>query len=128
MIHLAEGGVASHPAVGLSNGKAAVTEGSRGELLAAPNQFDEQNQREHRVESKKEERGLHVGKNKELILLIVDSGLVEGTSEGLVDGGNNGVTSRVHVGTVEVSTGSPGDEDRGLPQEGEDILETLRKM
>ena len=43
----------------------------------------------------------------------------------LVQGGDNGVAGGVHGLTVEVGTGLPGDEDGGLPHEGEDVLETL---
>ena len=130
---------------------------------------------------------LHVGDDEELVLLVVDGGLVKGTTErlhhaqtrvktqfislsslllsshpnptthaphihhtcsshhrpsclcrrarirrseadrgDLVEGGHDGVAGGVHSLTVEVSAGLPGDEDGGLPDEGENILEALR--
>jgi hypothetical protein len=43
----------------------------------------------------------------------------------LVEGGHDGVTGGVHGLTVKVSAGLPGDQDGGLPHEGENILEAL---
>lgn len=97
---LAEGGVARVPAGGLSDGLTTQAEGGGGELL-------------------------DLGDDKELILLVVDGGLVKGTTEGLVEGGHDGVTGGVHGLTVKVSAGLPGDQDGGLPHEGENILEAL---
>jgi hypothetical protein len=45
-----------------------------------------------------------VGKNEQLILLVVHSGLVKGTSEGLVESRNDSLTRRIHGGTVKVLT------------------------
>ena len=44
----------------------------------------------------------------------------------LVEGGDDGVAGGVHCVTVKVSAGLPRDEDGGLPEEGERVLQTLR--
>ena len=73
-----------------------------------------------------ERQSLHVGEDEELILLVVDGRLVEGATERLIQGRDNGVTGRVHGVTVKVSAGLPCDKDGGLPDEGEHVLETLQ--
>merc|ERR1719163_1592494 len=68
---------------------------------------------------------LDFGEDKELVLLVVDCALVAGTTEGLVEGGDDGVAGGVHCVAVKVSAGLPRDEDGGLPEEGERVLQTL---
>mmetsp|Transcript_42405 Transcript_42405/g.100813 ORF Transcript_42405/g.100813 Transcript_42405/m.100813 type:complete len:236 (-) Transcript_42405:186-893(-) len=100
---LAEGGVAVIPASRLPQGLAALAEGGLGEEL-------------------------DVRADEELVLLIVVRALVGRATEGLVEGGDNGVAGGVHELGVEVRAGLPGDEDGGLPREGEHVLETLTEV
>ena len=60
-------------------------------------------------------------------VLRPDCGLtrINGRMNDLVEGRDDGVAGGVHGIAVKVSTGLPGDEDGGLPHEGEHILDTL---